>query len=75
MEIIPFEFDEKEIRTVVVDDQPWFVAKDIAVALGYSNTNDAILKHYHGVVKRYPIINSKGVAFHHPLCKKYRRIP
>lgn len=24
-----------EIRTVVIDGEPWFVGKDIAIALGY----------------------------------------
>jgi len=32
------------IRTVMINDQPWFVGKDIAVALGYSNTRDALAK-------------------------------
>lgn len=36
-----------EVRTVTIDNKPWFVGKDIAMALGYSNTRDAILKHVH----------------------------
>lgn len=31
-----------EVRTVMIDDEPWFVAKDLAKALGYKNTNQAI---------------------------------
>lgn len=34
-----------EIRTVNIDGEPWFVGVDIATALGYSNTRDAIAKH------------------------------
>lgn len=34
-----------EIRTITIDGEPWFVGKDIATALGYSNTRDAIAKH------------------------------
>lgn len=34
-----------EIRTVMVDGEPWFVGKDIAEALGYSNTRDALATH------------------------------
>jgi prophage antirepressor-like protein len=34
-----------EIRTVEINGEPWFVGKDIAQALGYSNTADAIQKH------------------------------
>lgn len=34
-----------EIRTTVINDEPWFVGKDIANALGYKNTKDALAKH------------------------------
>lgn len=34
-----------QVRTVMIDGEPWFVAKDVATALGYSNTRDAIAKH------------------------------
>lgn len=33
------------IRTVELDGTPYFVGKDVAEALGYSNTKDAILTH------------------------------
>ena len=33
------------VRTVEIKGEPWFVGKDIAEALGYSDTNDAIKKH------------------------------
>lgn len=31
-----------EIRTVTIDGEPWFVGKDVAEALGYSDTKQAI---------------------------------
>lgn len=34
-----------EIRANEINGAPWFVGKDVAVALGYSNTADAIMKH------------------------------
>ena len=34
-----------EIRTVNIDGEPWFVGKDVAEILGYSNTKDAISTH------------------------------
>lgn len=34
-----------QVRTVNVDGEPWFVGKDVATALGYSNTKDALAKH------------------------------
>lgn len=38
-EIILFKNEEfGEIRTLNIDGEPWFVGKDIAEVLGYSNT-------------------------------------
>ena len=34
-----------QIRTVAIDNEPWFVGKDVAAALGYSNTRDALSVH------------------------------
>ncbi|WP_337475623.1 Bro-N domain-containing protein [Mitsuokella jalaludinii] len=34
-----------EVRTVVIDDEPWFVGKDVATALGYADTFGALKKH------------------------------
>lgn len=34
-----------QLRTVIIDNEPWFVGKDVADALGYSNTRDALSKH------------------------------
>lgn len=34
-----------EIRTVRIDDEPWFVGRDVAKILGYANPNDALAKH------------------------------
>ncbi len=34
-----------EIRTVVIDGEPWFVGKDVAAALGYEKERNAIQKY------------------------------
>ena len=34
-----------EIRTVTIDNEPWFLGKDVATALGYKDTADALKKH------------------------------
>lgn len=34
-----------KMRTVVIDGEPWFVGKDVAAALGYSNPQKAIRDH------------------------------
>lgn len=33
------------VRTTMIDDEPWLVGKDVAEALGYSNTQKAIRDH------------------------------
>lgn len=33
------------IRTIEKDGEPWFVGKDVAIALGYNNPRDAFKKH------------------------------
>ena len=43
-----------EIRTMEINGEPWFVGKDIAAALGYSNPRDALSKHVNS--------DDKGVA-------------
>ncbi|VWC40688.1 KilA domain-containing protein [Burkholderia lata] len=48
----PFLFDCSAIRVVVVDGAPMFVARDVAGALGYTRTADAIRAHCKGSVKR-----------------------
>ena len=40
-----FNFENKEVRTLLIDNEPWFVGKDVAEILGYSNTRHAINKH------------------------------
>lgn len=33
------------VRTVTIENEPWFVGKDVAVSLGYKDTSDALKKH------------------------------
>lgn len=35
----------KDVRTMIIDGEPWFVGKDIAENLGYTNTRKAIIDH------------------------------
>lgn len=64
-----------DVRTIMIDGEIWFVGKDVAEALGYSNTKDAISRHVDfedrrdGVVIRDPmgrdqtpvLLNESGV--------------
>ena len=40
-----FNYGENQVRTVEIDGELWFVGKDVAKALGYSNQRDALDKH------------------------------
>jgi prophage antirepressor-like protein len=55
-----FAFDSHAVRAVMIDSEPWFVGKDVAEALGYSNPSDAMNDHCKGVAKRYPIVDRLG---------------
>lgn len=40
-----FNFNGGKVRAVVIDDEPWFVGKDVAKILGYKDLNRAINQH------------------------------
>lgn len=40
-----FQFEEQNIRTLVIDDEPYFVGKDVAEILGYVKPRNAISVH------------------------------
>ncbi|WP_155266613.1 BRO-N domain-containing protein [Xylella fastidiosa] len=60
--ITPFQFESHAVRTVVDDHgEVWFVGKDVADVLGYTNHNKALGDHCRGVTKCYPLQTSGGV--------------
>ena len=60
-EIKQFQNEEfGEIRTITKDGDPWFVGKDIAEALGYANTKDALKKHVDEEDKGVAICDTPG---------------
>lgn len=44
-EIMNFEFDGNDMRTMQINGEAWFVGKDVATVLGYARTADAVRKH------------------------------
>lgn len=45
-EIKIFEHEQfGSVRTILIDGQPWFVGKDVAIALGYTNPQKALRDH------------------------------
>ncbi|MGZ7393070.1 phage antirepressor [Streptococcus pyogenes] len=68
-----FNFKGQEVRTVTIDNEPYFVGKDVADILGYSNSRDALSKHVDtedkltsqiataGQMRNQTIINESGL--------------
>ena len=56
-ELQVFNNDEfGSIRTVTIENEPWFVGKDVATVLGYTNVSHTILEH----VDEEDRVNSKN---------------
>lgn len=72
-ELKNFTFEDQQIRVLTIEGEPWFVGKDVAEVLGYSNSRKAIADHVDsedkGVTKCYTlggtqqttIINESGL--------------
>lgn len=48
------------LRTLTIDNEPWFVGKDVASALGFTNPRDAIATHVFKEDKGVEIIDTLG---------------
>ncbi len=55
-----FEFHDNVVRTVSIEGEPWFVGKDVAEVLGYSNTRDALDRHVDAEDRRVSGITTPG---------------
>lgn len=40
-----FKYKQNQVRVILIEDEPWFVASDVTDALQYSNSRKAILDH------------------------------
>lgn len=68
-----FNFDSNEVRTVIVNEEAYFVGNDVAKALGYSNYKNAITNHvdkedklstqieYAGQRRKVIVVNESGL--------------
>jgi prophage antirepressor-like protein len=57
-----FSYQEASIRTIIKDQEVWFVAKDVAETLGYSDTAQAIRKHCK-CAELFKVVDSTGLPF------------
>lgn len=56
------------VRSLVIDNEPWFVGKDVAEALGYKNVRDSLARHIDSDDKR------DGVVIHDPMGREQKPI-
>lgn len=54
-----FNFNGENIRTLTIDEEPYFVGKDVAVVLGYKNTKDALIRHVDDEDKNTVVIHDR----------------
>lgn len=55
-----FNFHGQQVRTVTINDEPYFVGKDVAVILGYKKPENAIANHVEGEDKTTTLIQGTG---------------
>lgn len=72
-EVQTFNFKDNEVRTLLINNEPYFVGKDVAEVLGYSNPRKAIIDHVDeedkgvtkcdtlGGVQELTVINESGL--------------
>lgn len=58
--VVPFSFDGIAVRTVMVNGEPWWVAKDVCDVLGILNPSDAISKNLDDDEKGVDLIYTPG---------------
>lgn len=68
-----FNCNGSEVRTLVIDDEPYFVGNDVSMILGYSNYRNAVVNHvddedkqrtqieYAGQKRSMTVINESGL--------------
>ena len=56
-----FEHEEfGSVRVVIIDGEPWFVGKDVAIALGYKEPEKAIREHIPDKFKGVSVLDTPG---------------
>ena len=46
-----------KVRTIMIDGEPWFVGKDVAESLGYSNASKAVMTHVDADDKTFRMVD------------------
>ena len=61
MTLIPFNYNEQQLRVIEIDGEPWFIPADACAILGHSNASQAVAQHVHADdVKRATLTIREG---------------
>lgn len=72
-EIQTFNFENEKVRTLIINDEPYFIGNDVSTVLGYSNYRKAVSEHvededklrtqirYAGQNRNMTVINESGL--------------
>lgn len=72
-EIQMFNFESEKVRTLIINDEPYFIGNDVSTVLGYSNYRKAVSEHvededklrtqirYAGQKRNMTVINESGL--------------
>lgn len=55
-----FKFESYQVRTLIINEEPYFVGKDIAIILGYKKPENAIANHVEDEDKTTTLIQGTG---------------
>lgn len=55
LEVLNQTFESRAVRVVMKDGDPWFIAKDVAEALGYKKPENAVAQHCEEAVNLPPV--------------------
>lgn len=55
LEVLSQTFESRAVRVVMKDGDPWFIAKDVAEALGYKKPENAVAQHCEEAVNLSPV--------------------
>lgn len=59
-EVTVFDFEANQVRTVIIENEAWFVGKDVADTLGYSQAAKAIRTHVDTDDKGVSVLDTPG---------------
>ena len=60
-DLIKFDFQGNQVRTILIEGDPWWVAKDVCEILGYKDPTTAVRNHCKGVQKQHPLETTGGI--------------